>query len=78
MDDRQFDLLMEKLEMIRCGIIDVENAAQIVNMEIPSESYDSIRDTIVPDCMQCRVHGRCSVSSGSECCKHLFWCNKHT
>ena len=45
--------------------------------ESTNSSYNSVRDAIAPDCMHCRVHGHCSVSKGSDCCKHLFWCNRH-
>jgi hypothetical protein len=42
-----------------------------------TKSYESIKDTIKPDCMHCRVDGHCSCSRGSNSCKHLFWCNRH-
>ena len=45
--------------------------------EVQKPSYNSVRDAIAPDCLHCRVHGRCSCSLNSDYCKHLFWCNKH-
>jgi len=37
-DNRQFDSLMNKLEDIRCGIIDVETAVENVKVALPSAS----------------------------------------
>jgi hypothetical protein len=42
MDERQFELLMEKLEMIRGCVIDVETAAQEIKEGLPSASYNSV------------------------------------
>jgi hypothetical protein len=41
-NDQQFDLHMEALERIRCGIIDVETAVQNIKVELPSASDNSV------------------------------------
>ena len=41
MNEQQFDLHMEALERIRCGIIDVETAMQNIKVELPSASANT-------------------------------------
>jgi hypothetical protein len=66
----------EQLAADVCAMaLQLESIRKIVEGQIPS--YNSVRDAIAPDCMHCRVHGRCFVSLGSAYCKHLFWCNRH-
>ena len=62
-------------DMVRDILSDWQSATDTAEALKPS--YNSVRDAIAPDCLQCRVHGRCSVSKGSDYCKHLFWCNRH-
>jgi len=41
MNDQQFELHMEALERIRCGIIDVETAVQNIKVGLPSASANT-------------------------------------
>ena len=73
MNEQQFEQLMERLEMIRGCIIDVETAAQEIKEWLPSASANIRSDAIPPRyCRDCVAFTVCAhfspiVQGGPEC-----------
>ena len=70
MNEREFELLMEKLEEIRCGIIDVETEAQGIK-ELAQQHLTQAASThpqMPPSCAECKVLKPCELQYFSDKC----------
>lgn len=77
MDKDLINIIMELVGSVS-SFIGVNNAKNyILRLEKLKQKQVIHYKNCKPDCMKCSLHGRCSVSLGSEYCHHLFYFNQH-